>query len=122
MCVTLSLSHSITLLLPYSLTPVLPYSRTPVLCASLPLFLILDSVFLNVKFAHKWDTPATLGVEQDNMTVTSRGLLFQGTSLTQSKRFRLDLKFKKDILPDNSTWYAVCAMSYSSEMVDLFLF
>ena len=102
MCVLRSHSH----------TALLSYSRTPV----------LDSVFLNVKFAHKWDTPATLGVEQDNMTVTSRGLLFQGTSLTQSKRFRLDLKFKKDILPDNSTWYAVCAMSYSSEMVDLFYF
>ena len=87
------------------------HTHTPLLYIppySLPLFLILDSVFLNVKFAHKWDTPATLGVKQDNMTVTSRGLLFQGTSLTQSKRFRLDLKFKKDILPDNSTWYAVC--------------
>merc|ERR1711871_1037556 len=63
-----------------------------------------DYVFINVKFAHKMDTPATLGVKSENVTITSHGLYFSAFSKTKNKRFLLDLKFPREIIPEESTW------------------
>ena len=42
-----------------------------------------DYLFINVKFAHKMDTPATLGVKTENVTITSHGLYLSAFSKTK---------------------------------------
>ena len=61
-------------------------------------------IFVNVKFAHKMDTPATLGVKSDNVTLSDFGLFFEATSKSKNKRFKLDLTFPRQIIPEESTW------------------
>ena len=63
-----------------------------------------DYLFINVKFAHKMDTPATLGVKTENVTITSHGLYLSAFSKTKNKRFSLNLEFPREIIPDESTW------------------
>ena len=63
-----------------------------------------DFIFLNVKFAHKMDTPATLGVASDNVTITSHGLHFEAHSETKNKRFKLAWTFPREVIPEESTW------------------
>eukprot|EP00499_Haloplacidia_sp_CaronLabIsolate_P007576 CAMPEP_0196770316 /NCGR_PEP_ID=MMETSP1104-20130614/1071_1 /TAXON_ID=33652 /ORGANISM="Cafeteria sp., Strain Caron Lab Isolate" /LENGTH=330 /DNA_ID=CAMNT_0042140427 /DNA_START=97 /DNA_END=1089 /DNA_ORIENTATION=- len=62
-----------------------------------------DAIFLNVKFAHRIDAPATLDCVGDvSMTNTSLHLL--APCEKSGKRFELRLDFLRDIVPDNSTW------------------
>lgn len=61
-----------------------------------------DEVLLNVKFAHKLDTPATLNVEAKNVNITSN--LFELTASNGRKMFTLNLKFLRDVIPEESSW------------------
>ena len=66
-----------------------------------------DSVFLNVKFAHKMDTPATLGVESEGVELLSSSFKFTGISKARFKRFVLELDLIHDILPDVSVFSVI---------------
>lgn len=56
-----------------------------------------DSVFLNVKFSHKWDTPATLGCEADKVDFADRSLRFATVCASKRKNFALNLDLLRDI-------------------------
>jgi hypothetical protein len=64
-----------------------------------------DYILINVKFAHKLDTPATLGVKsKGGADITEKGLVFEAASKTKNKRFRLDLKLSRAVVPEESDW------------------
>ena len=64
-----------------------------------------DYILINVKFAHKLDTPATLGVEsKGGADINERSLVFEAASKTKNKRFRLDLKLSRAVVPEESEW------------------
>jgi hypothetical protein len=60
-----------------------------------------DEIYLNVKFSHKLDAPATLNV-QHNITFESDRLFLIGSNGLKS--FKLDLLLLRDIIPDQSGW------------------
>ena len=59
-------------------------------------------IFINVKFAHKIDAPATLNVEASNVTLKEAQLYLQASD--GRKNFVLDVEFLNDIIPNESTW------------------
>ena len=61
-----------------------------------------SEIFLNVKFSHKIDAPATLNVEATNVNITSSGLLLLATD--GRKNFKLQIAFLHEIIADQSTW------------------
>lgn len=63
-----------------------------------------DYILLNVKFAHKLDTPATLGVKSKGADITSTGILFEAASKSKNKRFKLSLTLARAIVPEESEW------------------
>jgi CS domain len=62
-----------------------------------------DEVYINIKFAHKLDTPATLGVTIDAVDITADRLVLKGSSPGR-KQFLLDLSLYGTVDPDNSSW------------------
>ncbi|RYG45279.1 hypothetical protein EON67_10760 [archaeon] len=62
-----------------------------------------DSLFLNVKFAHKLDTPATLGCESEGLQVSGKHLQFKA-QCKKGKEFHLSLHLLNDVDSSNSTW------------------
>ena len=56
-----------------------------------------DSVVLNVKFAHKLDTPATLGCESDTVKMEPKRLVFSAKCPTKRKIFDLKLDLFESI-------------------------
>ena len=64
----------------------------------------VDTIFIGVKFAHKLDTPATLGVEVESFDVTDSTLTLVASSKTKGKRFTLELPLFDHVIPDSSTW------------------
>lgn len=64
-------------------------------------------LFLNVKFSHKIDAPATLNVEATNVTILNNQLILEATD--SKKVFRLDLMFYKPIQP-NETKYEMASV------------
>mmetsp|Transcript_32261 Transcript_32261/g.32877 ORF Transcript_32261/g.32877 Transcript_32261/m.32877 type:complete len:365 (-) Transcript_32261:145-1239(-) len=73
-----------------SITPAFQWAQSP------------NEVFINVKFAHKIDAPATLNVESKNVTVIDGSLYLSATD--GRKNFVLDIELLRDIRPDESTW------------------
>jgi len=64
-----------------------------------------DSIFLNVKFSHKLDAPATLGCELDGApTFTSNGLKLFAECKEKRKAFSLDLALFREISPENCSF------------------
>ena len=61
-------------------------------------------IFINIKFAHKLDTPATLGVKSKKVDIKGNGIIFEAASATKNKRFRLNLKLAREIVPEESEW------------------
>lgn len=62
-------------------------------------------IFLNVKFAHKLDAPATLNVEIDNVEITSSRMHITASARKgSSKSFSLDLPLWAPIVIANSTY------------------
>lgn len=61
-----------------------------------------NDIFINVKFAHKIDAPATLNVEVSNVSMTENKLVLSATD--GRKIFTLDLEFLHGINPDESTY------------------
>lgn len=61
-----------------------------------------DSIFLNVKFAHKIDAPATLDVVIGNVALTNESLTLSATK--DRKGFELALLFFGSIDPVRSSW------------------
>ncbi|KAA0170290.1 hypothetical protein FNF28_01518 [Cafeteria roenbergensis] len=50
-----------------------------------------SAVFLEQKFSHKWDAPATLGCKQDRFSVKNRRISFHAACKDKRKRFHLDI-------------------------------
>lgn len=63
-----------------------------------------DSIFLNVKFSHKWDTPATLDCEPSNVTVGERVLHLEADCPKSNKRFELRLELLREVQRGNVSW------------------
>jgi len=64
-----------------------------------------DSIFLNVKFSHKLDAPATLGCELDGApSFTSTGVKLFADCKEKRKAFLLDLSLFREILPENCSF------------------
>ena len=63
-----------------------------------------DSIFLNIKFAHKLDTPATLGCEPIEPIYGTRSVLFKAECKDKRKTFTLNLGLFKEINHELSTW------------------
>lgn len=65
-----------------------------------------DSLFLNVKFAHKLDTPATLGcaLGDSDVKIEERSLSLRAACAAQKKVFSLGLSLLRDISPSESSW------------------
>jgi len=61
-----------------------------------------NEVYINVKFAHKIDAPATLNVEANNVTLLEGKLFLQASD--GRKNFILDIELLGDIIPDESFW------------------
>lgn len=61
-----------------------------------------NEIFLNVKFSHKIDAPATLNVEATNVSLSASGLLLQASD--GRKLFKLQLTFLNDVIPEESSW------------------
>ena len=61
-----------------------------------------NDIFLSIKFAHKLDTPGTLNVEAQNVTLTNDSLYLFATN--GRKNFVLSIDFLRDIDPDSATW------------------
>ena len=62
-----------------------------------------DSVFLNVKFAHKIDAPATLDVNVDRVELTNTSITLRASK--ERKAFKLDLApLRHEIDPNASSW------------------
>lgn len=56
-----------------------------------------DTVFIEQKFSHKWDTPATLGCKRDKLSIAGHELSFHATCSKHRKRFTLDLDLFRPI-------------------------
>jgi len=78
--------------------------------SSMPMSLIVpalqwaqstEHIFLNVKFAHKLDAPATLNVETSIVNVTSNRLVLEASD--GRKNFILDLAFLREIVPEDAS-------------------
>jgi len=61
-----------------------------------------NEIFINVKFSHKIDAPATLNVEPTKVNLTSHELELQASD--GRKNFNLHLRFFEEIDPDSSSW------------------
>lgn len=61
-----------------------------------------DEVFINVKFAHKLDAPATLDVVADNVTISGTALYLYAHR--DSKHFELELPLLHEIDSEKSGW------------------
>lgn len=59
-------------------------------------------IFINVKFAHKLDAPATLNVEAETVNITDTHLVLKATD--GRKIFNLNVEFLRKVLPAESTW------------------
>ncbi len=51
----------------------------------------VDSVFLNVKFSHKWDTPSTLGCVEEGVNITNSSFVVDVVCKAKGKHFLLSL-------------------------------
>lgn len=69
--------HSTRDAVPCSIPPAFEWAQSP------------DSVFLNVKFAHKLDTPATLGCKATNVTIAPQSFTFVAECKSKRKVFEL---------------------------------
>lgn len=63
-----------------------------------------DSVFLNVKFAHKLDTPATLGCKATNVTIAPQSFTFVAECKSKRKVFELRFDPLKELDGEASSW------------------
>ena len=63
-----------------------------------------DYILIEVKFAHKLDTPATLGVKSKGADLKVTSLTFDAASKSKNKRFKLNLKLAREIIPEESEW------------------
>ncbi len=63
-----------------------------------------DTIYLNVKFSHKLDAPATLDITP-NVTLLPNQIKVEGWN--SKKRFKLELNMYRDIVPENSNWTMV---------------
>lgn len=61
-----------------------------------------NEIFINVKFAHKLDAPATLNVEAESVSINDTALALKATD--GRKNFRLNIDFLRKIDPNESTW------------------
>ena len=62
----------------------------------------VDSIFLNVKFAHKLDAPATLNVEASKVAIEEKSLSLEASN--GAKHFSLNIPFNQEIIPEESTY------------------
>lgn len=62
----------------------------------------VDSVFLNVKFAHKLDAPATLNVEATKVDIQETSLLLEASN--GAKYFSLAIPLNDEVLPEESSY------------------
>jgi hypothetical protein len=63
-----------------------------------------DSVFLNVKFAHRWDAPATLGCSVDSFVVVEQWVNVSAACEAKRKRFLLSLDLHAPVDAERSSW------------------
>jgi hypothetical protein len=78
---------------------------TPVTSSVSPAFEWAQStteIYLNVKFSHKIDAPATLNVETKNVSISSNELYLNASD--GNKNFNLVLFFYKPIVPEESKY------------------
>lgn len=59
-------------------------------------------IFLNVKFAHKLDAPATLNVEAETVNITDTHLVLKASD--GRKIFNLNVEFLRKVIPAESSW------------------
>lgn len=57
-------------------------------------------VYLNVKFASRWDTPATLGCDTESYTLNDTHINFRAKCPSTKKYFVLQFPFWRPINPD----------------------
>lgn len=62
----------------------------------------VDSVFLNVKFAHKLDAPATLDVEASKVEIEEKRLLLEASN--GAKHFTLTIPLNEEVVPEESSY------------------
>eukprot|EP00743_Colponemidia_sp_Colp-15_P002779 GILK01003007.1.p1 GENE.GILK01003007.1~~GILK01003007.1.p1 ORF type:complete len:475 (-),score=115.67 GILK01003007.1:123-1466(-) len=65
-----------------------------------------DYLHINVKFAHRLDSPGALHVTDENITLTNSSLYFSGISVhsNQKRKYELDFDFLHEVDPENSSW------------------
>jgi hypothetical protein len=72
-------------------------------CSIAPAFRWAQSpsaVFLEQKFSHKWDTPATLGCKQERFHVQGASVSFDVLCREKRKRFQLALELHREVDPE----------------------
>lgn len=65
-----------------------------------------DRIFIQVKFAHRWDSPGCIEVKDEKVEITKDSLSFSayGVQANQAIRFILDITFFKDLKAEEATW------------------
>jgi hypothetical protein len=69
-----------------------------------------NEIFLNIKFSHKIDAPASLNVEANNVTLSNDTLFLLASD--GRKLFKLHITFLHEIIPEESSWSMVIKIPY----------
>ncbi|KAK8808842.1 hypothetical protein WA538_002251 [Blastocystis sp. DL] len=64
----------------------------------------LEEIDINIKLAHKWDAPATLGCDDIKMNFTENTMELEANCPSTGKVFKLNLQLGGAIVPANCTW------------------
>ncbi|KAK8823418.1 hypothetical protein WA577_002338 [Blastocystis sp. JDR] len=64
----------------------------------------MSDINVNIKYAHKWDTPATLGCSVSNITFSERSVYVESKCPSTKKKFQLSLALLKELNPEECHW------------------
>ncbi|KNB46349.1 hypothetical protein JH06_2066 [Blastocystis sp. subtype 4] len=64
----------------------------------------MNDINVNIKYAHKWDTPATLGCSVSNITFSERSIYAESKCPSTKKKFVLRLEMRKELNPEECHW------------------
>ncbi|KAK8799323.1 hypothetical protein WA171_006069 [Blastocystis sp. BT1] len=64
----------------------------------------LEEIALNIKLAHKWDAPATLGCDDIHLNFTETTVILEANCSSTGKSFKMNLQLADKLNPEKCTW------------------
>lgn len=71
-----------------------------------------DAVYIEIKFAHKLDAPAALGVKKDSLDIQPKRIDFVASK--DNRKFELSIPLNKEVVPEVP--HARCWLKWSALM------